>query len=431
MMRRASFLVALTLWPLVVHSGMASAQPSATSAPVSREEFDAMRRELTTVKRELADLKAQRAATTAPATEERLAEVEETIAVIEKDARARQAGDTAFLLTGNATISFTDREGGDSSFNAVFRPTFLWEFDERFLFESKLEIRLQELTEETDVFLESANLSYILHDAAIVGAGKFLTPFGLFPDRFYPPKWAEEPMIYSRAGGIAPHSSVGAFLRGVVPLGHSFEMNYATWISNGPVLRTDGEQIGTLNFADSPDANDGKAVGGRIGVLPWPALEVGASVLWADVSPDGSSTDALLVGVDAQYVRQIDPLGGTIDLRAEYVWSHVDNFTFDPTGAQGIGPLSFDNHRHGGYVELSYRPTRSDSKFVRSLEFLGRYELLDSPDAAPGSFDEQRYLIGANYWLTPTIALRAAYLFDERERAEDQDALFLQLGVGL
>ena len=428
MMRRAFWTGALAL--LLAYCPDLQAQTGATSAPVSREEFEAMRNELTTVKRELAELKAQRAATTAADDEERLAEIEETIGAIERDARSREAGDTAFLLTGNATFSFVDRQSDDSSFNAVFRPTFLWEFDERLLFESKLEIRLQEQTEETDVFLESANLSYILHDAAIAGVGKFFTPFGLFPDRFYPPKWADEPLIYSRADGIAPHSSVGAFLRGTIPLGQS-ELNYATWISNGPLLRTDGTGIGTLNFADTPDANDGKAVGGRIGFLPWPALEVGASVLSADVAPDGGSTNALLLGLDAQYVQQIDPLGGTIDLRAEYVWSRVDDFTFDPTGAAGIGPLSFNNRRHGGYIELSYRPTKSDSKFIRSLEFLGRYELLDTPDAAPGSFDEQRYVVGAMYWLTPTISLRAAYLFDDRERADDDDALFLQVGVGL
>ena len=430
-MSRVSFLVMAALAGLICPE-IVTAQSSATSAPVSRQEFESMRDELTTVKRELAELKAQRVITTATAPAgERLAEIEETIEAIQKDARARQSGDTAFLLTGNATISYIDREGDDSTFNAVFRPTFLWQFDERLLFESKLEIRLQEGTEETDVFLESANLSYILHDAAIVGAGKFLTPFGLYVDRFYPPKWAEEPLIYSRTDGIAPHSSVGAFLRGTVPLGESQELNYATWISNGPVLRTDGEDIGTLNFADTPDGNDDKAVGARIGFLPWPALEVGASVLSAGVSPDGGSTRALLLGLDAQYVRQIDPLGGTIDIRAEYVWSRVDDVTFDPTGDQGIGPLSFDNRRQGGYLELSYRPTKSGSKFIRSLEFLGRYELLDSPDAAPGSFDDQRFLIGANYWITPTISLRAGYLFDDRERADDENALFLQVGVGL
>jgi hypothetical protein len=419
----------------------AAAQPTTATAPVSREEFETMRDELTTVKRELAELRAQRAATTTTTTatatatadqEERLAEVEETIDAIEKDLRARQAGDTAFLITGNATAGFVDREGDDSTFNAIFRPTLLWEFNDRLLFESKLEIRLQEGTEETDVFLESANISYVLSDVAIVGVGKFLTPFGLYPDRFYPPKWAEEPLIYSRTDAIAPHSSVGAFVRGTIPLGGgASEMNYATWISNGPLLQTDAADLGTLNFSDTPDGNDHKAVGGRIGYVPWPALEVGASILSAGVSPDGDSTRALLLGVDAQYVKQVDPLGGTIDLRAEYVWSHVDDVTYDPTGAQGVGPLSFDNRRHGGYVELSYRPTKSDSKFIRSLEFLGRYEVYKTPAAAPGSFDDQRFTIGTNYWLTPTISLRVAYQFDDRKRADDQDALFLQVGVGL
>ena len=316
----------------------------------------------------------------------------------------------------------------------VFRPLFLWElgqFDERLLFESKLEIRLQEGTEEADVFLESANLSYVISGSAIVGAGKFLTPFGLYVDRFYPPKWAKEPLIYSRDNGIAPHSSVGVFVRGTLPMVKS-ELNYATWLTNGPLLETDGPDVGTLNFSDTPDGNDGKAIGARVGFLPWPALEIGGSLQTSGVSPDDvDSTRALLLGVDAQYVKEIGWLGGVIDLRAEYVWSDVDDVTFDPTGAGGFGPLTFDNRRSGGYVELSYRPTKSDSKLVRSLEFLGRWEVYDTPDAAPGSFDAERLTIGTNYWLTPTISLRAAYLFDNRERADDQDALFLQVGVGL
>lgn len=426
-MRRACAFVAVAL---LLPAGVARAQQDA--APVSRQEFEAMRDELTSVKRELAEFKAGRAATTTRAVHqsERLAEVEETVEAIRRDVRAREAGDTTFLATGNATISFVDQQGDDSTFNAVFRPMLLWELNERLLFESKLEVRLQEGTEDTDVFLEAANLTYILNGTAIAGAGKFLTPFGLFSDRFYPPKWADEPLIYSRSDGIAPHSSVGGFLRGAVPLGEA-EMNYATWISNGPLLRTDGPSLGTLNFSDTPDGNDDKAVGARVGFLPWPALEVGGSVLVAGVSPDGGSTRALLLGVDAQYVREIDSLGGTVDLRAEYVWSRVDDVTFDPTGVGGVGPLSFNNRRHGGYVELSYRPSRSESKFVRSLEFLGRCEIFDSPDAAPGSFDAQRFTIGANYWLTPTISLRAAYQFEDRQRDDDQDALFLQVGVGL
>jgi hypothetical protein len=140
----------------------------------------------------------------------------------------------------------------------------------------------------------------------------------------------------------------------------------------------------------------------------------------------------LLVGVDAQYVREIDFLGGTIDLRAEYVWSRVDDVTFDPTAALGFGPLNYDNRRHGGYLEMSYRPTRSDLKFMRSLEFVTRYELLESPEADSFSFDGRRLTLGALYWVTPTVSLRAGYQFDDRDRGSpDQDGLFLQVGVGL
>lgn len=87
----------------------------------------------------------------------------------------------------------------------MFRPLFLWRLSDRLLFEAKPEIRLRANTEDASFALEYANFSYIVNDHVIVGAGKFITPFGLFPDRFYPGKLLEEPLVYQRAPvGIAP-----------------------------------------------------------------------------------------------------------------------------------------------------------------------------------------------------------------------------------
>ena len=411
------------------------AQTPATrpSAPVSREEYERLRREVESLRRELSQVNKQRESY-AEETDAALDEIDATVAELKKDAENREPGTSSFLLTGNATVSYFDREDDDSTFSVVFRPAFLWKLSDRLFFEAKPEIRLRQGTEEVSVTLEYANVSYVLHDAVIVGAGKFLTPFGLFPDRFYPGKLLEEPLVYQRGNtGLVPHSEVGAFARGAFPVAERYEANYAVWVSNGPTLRTDDPgRPGLLDFGGAfRDDNDDKAVGARVGFLPFPALEVGASIYHARVDPDGSEeTAATLYGVDAQYVATVKPLGGSVDARFEWVWSDVDDATYDPGGALGFGPMNYGNQRNGGYVEVGYRPSLSDVKALRDVEVVARYDYLDVPAGVPGPSDEQRATAAVLYWVTATTAFSAGYIVAEPEEGPDRDTFYLRASVG-
>ena len=411
----------------------AAAQQTRPSGPVSREEYERLRAEVEDLRRELSDARKEREQQ-AKETDESLEEVEKTVADLEKDAKSREGGTANFLLSGNATISYFDRENDDSTFSVVFRPLFLWKLSDRLFFEAKPEIRLQQGTEEVSVTLEYANLSYVVHDAVIVGAGKFLTPFGLFPDRFYPGKLLEEPLVYQRGNtGLVPHSEVGAFARGAFAVGARSEANYAVYVGNGPTVRTDDPtRPGLLDFGGSfRDPNDHKAVGARVGLLPFPALEVGASIYYAQVDPDGfESTAATLYGADLQYVQTVKPLGGVIDARVEWVWSVVDDATYDPTGALGFGPLNYDNRRNGGYVEVGYRPSLLGNRILRDLELVGRYDFLDTPAGAPGPSDEQRVTVALLYWVTATTAVSAGCTIAEPEEGPDRDTFYLRASVG-
>jgi hypothetical protein len=426
---------------------LCAATPARAAEPVTipREEWEAMKKELSELKtlrqevgelrKEVVELRTARDDSQAE-TDQSLDDVEKTVRQIQEHVNSYKPGDTSVLLSGSATMSFLDRHGEDSTFNVIWRPLMLWRFNERLLFEGKLELRMQEATEEIDVFVEAANLSYILNDHIILGAGKFLTPFGLYPDRFYPGKFADDPLPFARAGGLAPHSSVGAFVRGAGELGQNLgnmEWNYAAYVSNGAEARNELARAGQLNFSSTPDTNDNKAVGARVGLLPVTPLEVGYSIWYGGVSPDGFDDDAhaLVQGVDVQWVSDIPAIRGVLDARFEYVWSDVDDLSYSQPGPDGFGPLVFGNKRQGGYVELAYRPTRWDWKELRKLELVGRYDWINNPGRAPGQFDETRLTLGVLYWLTPTVSLRAAYQFDDRKNAQDRDALFLQIGVGL
>ena len=408
----------------------AQRQAAAPAGPVSREEHERLRREVETLRRELAAVKDDREAR-AKETGEALEEIDETISDIQKDLKDRSPGTANFLISGNATISYFDRENDDSTFSTVFRPAFLWKLSDRLFFEAKPEFRLRSGTEEVSFTLEYANVSYVATDWMIVGAGKFMTPFGLFPDRFYPGKLLDEPLVYQRSpAGIAPRTDVGAFARGALEVG-PYEANYAVWVGNGPVVRTDAVRAGSLDFGGAyRDVNDNKAVGARLGFLPFPALEVGASVLYAEADPHGlEQLPVRLYGLDVQYYDTLRPLKGAVDLRAEWVWSVVDDATYDPAGGGGFGPLRFDNNRAGGYVEASYRPSLVRNRTLRNFEFVARYDWLDVPDAAPGPADEQRLTVATMYWLNATTSLRVGYVFSEPE-GPDRDTLFLQASVG-
>jgi hypothetical protein len=68
---------------------------------------------------------------------------------------------------------------------------------------------------------------------------------------------------------------------------------------------------------------------------------------------------------------------------------------------------------------------------LRNFEGIFRYDLLRTPLQSPGGDFEQRYEIGLDYWLTPSAVLKAAYEFDRRKASPNQNAFFVQLGLGL
>jgi hypothetical protein len=123
-------------------------------------------------------------------------------------------------------------------------------------------------------------------------------------------------------------------------------------------------------------------------------------------------------------------LKGLINFRAQWVWSHVGHliYDFDETGIPGS--ITFNNNRNGGYVQLAYRPTHIDNDIIKNLEPVFRYDRLNQLHT-PVGFDEQRWTLGLNYWLTPSTVIKAAYEFDDKNGGtRDQDAFMLQVATG-
>jgi len=302
----------------------------------------------------------------------------------------------------------------------------------KLLFDSRLEI--EPSGGGTNVNLVNAQLSYLLNDYMALGVGEFFSPSNVFVERFEPQwinKLPDRPIgVYH---GILPNISVGAQVRGGFPIGPT-RANYAFYVSNGPVLNTfDARTAGTLDFNSYTDNNDNKAVGGRVGFLPIPGVEVGYGFETSKPGFQGTTfhdIQALVQSVDLEVTRDSDLLKGRVNLFAQYAWSHVDHAVYDPDGSLGFGPLPLTAKRDGGYAELAYRPTKLDVDFLRNLELIFRWDHLSRDPSGLGDPEETRWTLGLDFWLSPSTVVKAAYEWDNPDGQPNKNALLLQTAMG-
>jgi hypothetical protein len=266
----------------------------------------------------------------------------------------------------------------------------------------------------------------------MIGGGLFAVPFGQYHNHFDPPwidKFADDPLAFD---AIAPISEVGFFAKGAIPSGTT-KWTYDLYVTNGPNLITDDPVLsGQMNFNDFTDLNNNKAVGGRIGFLPFPDMETGYSLQYSKPNPYGfQNVYAFLQAADFHWKPVIKAVRGTFDLSAEWIWSNVSAATYDPTGALGFGPITYGEYQQGGYASLCYRPTELDNKFLRNLEYCARFDSLQSPLNLPGGERESRWTLGLDYWLTAYCVLKADYEIDQKKVGINQNAFIFQIGYGL
>jgi hypothetical protein len=413
-----------------------AAEPNETSDYVSRQEYETLKKELDEVKTRLSLQEHQQKAqkTEAQSRDNKIGFLQQEAKKAWQAAQNAPQSDTQLLITGDMNAGYMNQRHGDNTFFSEFSPMLLWQLNDRLFFEGGLDLDLSgpELDGEgsdTEVELGAAYLTYLLNDYALAGLGYFPLPFTEYHNHFDAPwinKLPTDPLVYGDSG-IAPDSGLGAFATGSFPY-HANLWNYAVWVTNGPTLITDGDSAGQLNFGNYEDTNNGKAVGGRIGYLPIPWFEVGLSFQYSQVDPDGfaDTVDSTLYGVDWDYVQTLDSVQGRVTARGGWIWSDLSKATYPSLP----GSPRFDSNSNGGYAELAYRPTKVSDRYLRNLEFIGRYDRLDIPSSIPGGGTEDQWTGGIDYWITPRTVVKAAYTWDDRENEEDQDLFALQLATG-
>lgn len=369
----------------------------------------------TETRRVRADLAALRAELT-----EYQDEVDARVAALRDSLQLAQAGTHRFLLSGYGVGSFTSVRDGASRFSSAVVPLFLWQLNERVLFQAETEF---ELAEALETKVEYAHVSYLATDFLSVGAGKFLTPFTIFSQRLHPAwinKLPSAPLAFGH-GGLVPGSGVGAYMRGGLAAG-SARWSYALYGINAPELMTMGDEAGLI---ESLDEGTERAYGGRAGLfLMRPGIELGFSYQTSEV--------AKLSGLDVSVSRQFAALRGSLDARFEgLLFDGVDG-PFQLTDTSMMDAFFVENRRDGGYGQLAYRPTLVGAGVLRNVELVGRYEWLTSPDWRGGEMgnDTRRYTAGVNFWLTSSMQLKVGLQRQSWTVGTSRSSLLIQTATG-
>lgn len=420
---------------LVAGSALHAQESAAKGNYVTRGEFQQLREENAQLRKELAELrelKAQLQALKAQASSAPKAASDGGSAAApstddSKDKIAPKSS-TDVLVTGYGSAGFSAYKHGDSAFNAQFNPMLLWKVSDKILFEGEVEMELE--GSETSTKLEVANLSYVANDYLTFQAGKFLNPMNSFVERYHM-AWVnrlpDKPLaVYD---GLLPETYLGAQVRGGIPLGPT-RIAYSGFVANAPAIVQgvgDGDDIaslGSLEYDNFDNPGSRVATGGHVGFLPLPELEIGYGVHYSGLSD--SPHHALLQSVDFSYVRDSELLKGALRLNAQWVWSHLGNGEYDLNGT----PTEFQNNRDGGYAQITYRPSHIDIPVLRQLEPVFRFDLLNQ-SRTPVGFNETRYTMGLNYWLTSKTVFKVAYQIDRRTNDEPNlNAILLQFATG-
>ena len=347
-------------------------------------------------------------------------------ATLQQEVDALKPRLSRFLLRGYAHSGFEKFEEGSSFVGGSFNPIFLWQQSDRLLFEAELEVELENGT--TRLGLEYANMSFILSKRAIVRVGQFLIPFGIFAERLHP-RWINRlpsnPLGFSHGEQVGPSSALGVELRGGAPVG-SGKINYSVYVINGPTLNdgsVEAEEVGQLHYDNYEDNNDNKAIGGRLGILPFSssALELGVSAQMANVGDRGSvyeNTGAQLFAVDVSFVKNITPLKSIVDIKAQYNLTRVNRETY----TVGTETFRFKNESNAYFVQGVIKPAFVSNTFLQKLELAGRYSALQLAPDAPWGAEKTQWAVSVNYWLDWRTVIKFSYQYTDSPVSEHLEA---------
>jgi hypothetical protein len=276
---------------------------------------------------------------------------------------------------------------GTQVYSPSVDPIFLLPLGTKWMLESELSIS-SDLERDQSVWqprqlnkeVEYLQLDYIVNNHVTFVAGKIMTPFGIYMERYHP-EWIRDIQIAPIIFGISHNQSMGAEMRGATHLAHNIDLTYTGFYAvNSTARYFEGERAG----------------GGRTSlVFSRPRIEVGFSYE-RRLGDDRFN----LYGWDFTWNARAIPL----DIRSEVY----------KTGLLGTGY----------WIEPAYRLNKvSSNTFIRKSQVVFREEQYFAPRQfsadqlmnMPGDDnylpdrETTRLIAGWNYYVTDAIKLSAAY----------------------
>jgi len=296
-------------------------------------------------------------------------------------APAQEDGVKAVPILTGSTAYFTRVNAGQYQDAPSVSPLLLVPVGDKWLLEAKGSYSETFTKDPDDTYFENkasygmayGQLDYIANRYVTLTAGRFITPFNIYGERFAP-NWIRALQLTPLSSPITSGSALGGMLRGGFPGTEKINLNYAVYFS--------------ANNTHHLLATD-RSTGGRIGFfLPSARVELGASfqqVLQA-TRPHASGV---------YFVWQ--PYRAPLSLRSEYVRS---------SGTKGSGY----------WIESAYRLSQIPA--LRRLEMVGRgQQFLAASNLSPltvkklGAFgkDAQQADFGMNYYFRSDVRASASY----------------------
>lgn len=275
----------------------------------------------------------------------------------------------------------------------------------RFFSEIEIEHGIAGEGQPGEVELEQAYIEWDYIDNHSVQLGQFLLPVGILnethePDTFY----GTERNLVEKNIIPATWWETGVQLVGELAPGLSYNlaMHSGLKTDDGGKIR-DGRQKSAKAVAED------FAYTARVKYTGVAGLELGATVQYQEDITQGvaSEASALLTELHATYNT------GPFALRALWAEWDIDGAGFEANGRDS---------QEGWYIEPSY-------KITEKLGLFARYSEYNNEAGLSSSRDTEMWDYGINYWLTPTVVLKADYTdYVSESNGSDKDALNLGLG---
>jgi DtxR family Mn-dependent transcriptional regulator len=287
-------------------------------------------------------------------------------------------------------------------------------FSPRIRFVGELELEhafVEGLEEAGELELEQAYVDFLLNRSFNIRAGMMLMPIGIINERHEPPVFygVERPFIDTV---IVPSTwfDVGAGVHGEIGRGWRYRGYITAPLNAAEFNAEEGVREGRQKGAES---NVGRPAGtARLEYVGYRGLTLGASA-WSGHSGfefrPRFDVPVSLVEADARYSRR------GLELRGQFAQVWIDNADLLNQALAlrvGVNP-NIGSQLRGFSLEGSHR-FLSRPRFGEVGAFL-RYENFDTQYRMPGGyvplpeFDRHAWVVGANYWPDPDIAVKVDY----------------------